>query len=156
MLQSVSQVGTSLADRREKAKEKIIEKEKKKKKEWGPFHYFVIIALVLIAVMWGVILFGGEKAPGKKIDFVKQERVFLFMVNSSIKRYAHYQGNKYPDKLTDLVPRYLPMKKEDLHHLNRLSYSKDPLTGYLLSFAKPKPGGMNIIISSSGIKYQPM
>jgi hypothetical protein len=76
------------------------------------------------------------------------------MVDSSIKRYAHYEGNKYPDKLTDLVPRYLRLSDEDIIQLNRFNYIKDPQTGYQLSLAKPKSGEMNIIISPKGIRYE--
>lgn len=150
MLHSVSEVGTSIVDKREKATEKKLAK----KREWGPFHYFVIVSSVLIAVMWGIIIFGGKKAPGSKIDFAKQERVFLFLVDSSIKRYAHYEGNKYPAQLPDLVPKYLPMREEDLHQLKRLSYQRDPQKGYRLSLAKPKQGTMNIIITPKGIEYE--
>jgi len=150
MLQTVSVVGTSLVDKRTKSDEKKIAK----KKAWGPFQYFVIVSSVLIAVMWGVILFGGQKSPGQKLDFANQERVFLFMVDSSIKRYAHYEGNKYPDKLADLVPKYLRLSDEDIPQLNRFTYLKDPNAGYQLSLAKPKAGEMNIIISPKGIKYE--
>jgi len=151
MLQAVSGAGTSLRSKREKASEKELEK----KKEWGPFKYFVVVSSVLIAVLWGVIIFGGpEKAPGNKIDFAKQERVFLFMVNSSIKRHYFYEGNKYPERLDDLIPKYMPMRKEDIPQLNRLSYEMNPKTGYRLSLANPEPGTMNIIISPEGIKYE--
>jgi len=152
MLQTVSVAGTSLSDQRAKASEKKL--TDKKKKKWGPFQYFVILSSVLIAVMWGVILFGGQKAPGQKIDFANQERVFLFMVDSGIKRYAHYEGNKYPDKLTDIVPKYLPLDDKDIIQLNRFHYIKDPNAGYQLSLANPKSGEMNIIISPKGIKYE--
>jgi len=151
MLQTVSVVGSSIADKRTKAGEK---KLTKKRDPWGPFQYFLIVSSVLIAVMWGVIIFGGQKAPGQKIDFANQERAFLFMVDSSIKRYAHYEGNKYPEKLTDLVPRYLRLSDEDIIQLNRFNYIKDPQTGYQLSLANPKQGEMNIIISPKGIRYE--
>lgn len=152
MLHSVSEVGTSLSDK----KEKVDKKKLLKKKPWGPFHYFVIVSSTLIAVMWIVIIFGGEKAPGKKINFAQQGRVFLFMVDSSIKRFAHYEGNRYPEDLADLVPKYLPINKEDIPELGRLIYKQDPKTGYSLSFANPKPGEMNIIITPKGIKYEPV
>lgn len=150
MLQTVSVVGTSLADKRTKAGEKKLAK----KKLWGPFQYFVLLSSVLIVVMWGVIIFGGQKAPGQKLDFDKQERAFLFMVDSSIKRYAHYEGNKYPDKLTDLVPKYLHLSDEDIIQLDRFDYTTDPQTGYELSLVNPKQGEMNIIMSPKGIRYE--
>jgi hypothetical protein len=150
MLQTVSTAGTSLIDQRARSDQK---KFAQKKKPWGPFQYFLILSSVLIAVMWGVIIFGGQKSPGQKIDFAGQERVFLFMVDSSIKRYAHYQGNRYPDKLTDLVPKYLRLSNQDMPQLNRFIYIKDPKTGYQLSLAKSKPGEMSIVLSPKGIKY---
>lgn len=150
MLHSVSEVGSSLVNKRDK----VGEKKTKKKKQWGPFQYFILVSAVLVAVMWGVILFGSEKTPGKKIDFAKQERVFLFMVDSSLKRYAHHMDNKYPEVLPELVPKYLPMQKEDIPELKRLSYIRDPQAGYLLSIAEPKPGAMNIIITPKGIRYE--
>ena len=150
MLQTVSVVGTSLVDKRDKATEKKLTK----KKEWGPFRYFVVISSVLIAVMWGVIIFGSQEAPGSSIDFGSNSRVFLFMVDSSIKRYIHFEGDKYPEKIEDIIPEYLSLANEDLVHLEMLSYKRDPVEGYLLSFANPKPGEMNIIISPNGIKYE--
>jgi hypothetical protein len=150
MLSSVSQVGTKIKDRREKA----VEDKLKEKKKWGPFRYFIVAASVLIVVMWGVIIFGGEKAPAGAADLTSNPRAFLFMVDSSIKRYAHYEGKKYPDQLADLVPKYLRMHKENLPQLNMLSYQKDPAEGYRLSLARTKPGEMLIILSPKGVEYK--
>lgn len=149
MLQTVSVVGNSLADKKAKLNEKVLEK---KKIELGPFHYFVIASCVVIAVMWAVILFGGKKAPGSKINYAKQERVFLFMIDNAIRRYYSYENERYPEKLTDLVPEYLPMADEDLHYLGALSYNKDKDAGYILYYTDSKPGRPNIILSFKGIK----
>jgi hypothetical protein len=150
MLFSVSEVGTSIKDKRERAAEKKI----KKKEKWGPFQYFVTLCCVLIVVMWGVILFGGQKAPARTADFAKNYRVLLFMVDGAIKNYAHYEGNKYPDQLFDLVPKYLSLGEDQLHHLQILSYQKDQKVGYSLSLADPEPGEMKITISPKGIQYE--
>lgn len=150
MLFSVSEVGTSIKDKRERA----VEKKIKKKEKWGPFQYFVTLCCVLIVVMWGVILFGSQKAPARTGDFAKNERVLLFMVDGAIKNYAHYEGNKYPDQLFDLVPKYLSLGEDQLHHLQILSYQKDPKVGYSLSLADPEPGEMKITISPKGIQYE--
>lgn len=150
MLFSVSEVGTSIKDKRERAAEKKI----KTKGKWGPFQYFVTLCCVLIVVMWVVILFGGQKAPAGKADFAKNERVLLFMVDAAIKRYAHYEGNQYPESLSNLVPKYLPLGADDLIHLERLSYHRDRDAGYQLSMSNPEPGDMKIIISPKGIQYE--
>jgi len=150
MFQTVTGVGSSIKEKREKVSEKKLEKKKK----WGPFHYFMIVSSSLIAVMWGVILFGGSKPPGRKVNFTQNPRVLLFMVDTAVKRYAFYEGNRYPEKLSDLIPEYLLFKKENLSHLQRLSYQRDREVGYRLSFANPKPEGMNIIIMAKGIKHE--
>jgi len=149
MLHSLTQVGTSIKDRKDKGEDR----REKAKKRWGPFGYFVIVSTVLIAVMWGVIIFGKKPAPPASTEVATNDRVLLFMVDGAIKRYAHYEGNKYPDNLAGLVPKYLTLKKEELIHLRKLSYKRDPKIGYQLSFASPTSGQMNVILSPKGIEY---
>ena len=149
MLHSVSEGGTSIKSKRDEVTEKVA----KKKKQWGPFQYFVIISSVLILVMWGVIIFGGQPAPKGTANFAKKGRVLLFMVDGAIKRYAHYEGNKYPEKLSNLVPKYLSLGKDQLFYLEKLSYQRDSMIGYRLSVANPKAGEMNVILTPKGIEY---
>jgi len=154
MLVSVSAVGTTIKGKREKIAE---QKEKtKEKKKRTPFHYFVMVSSVMILVMWGVILFGGQKAPAGAADLSSQPRVLLFMVDGALKRFAHYEGNQFPSQLTELIPKYLSLKKEDIALLDMVSYTRDPSLGYRLSLAKPKPGDMNIVISPKGVRYEPL
>ena len=145
MLHSVSEAGTSIRDKREK--------KRGAKRGWGPFRYFVVLSCVLILVMWGVIIFGGKKPPAKTAEFAKKGRVLLFMVDGAIKRYALYEGNRYPEKLADLIPGYLPLRDDEASHLERLSYQRDPRAGYRLSLARVKPGEMNIILTPTGVEY---
>jgi hypothetical protein len=152
MFQTVSGVGTSLKDKRQKSAAK--KQGKKDKNKWGPFHYFVVACSVLIVVMWGVIIFGGQKAPVGASNFASNMRAFLFMIDGSIKRYAHYEGGKYPDSLNSLVPKYLTLGDQDRPLLDKLSYQKNPRSGYRLTLANPKPGEMVIIISPQGIEHQ--
>jgi hypothetical protein len=146
----VSAVGTKIKDRREKA----VEGKLKEKKKWGPFRYFILVASVLIVVMWGVILFGGEKAPAGGTDYASNPRAFLFMVDSSIKRYLHFEKKGYPDQLTQLIPKYLPLRNEKAAQLAILSYQKDTAVGYRLSLARSKPGEMVIILTPKGVEYK--
>jgi hypothetical protein len=148
MIQSVSEVGTSIKEKRE-------QEEKKKKKRWGAFHYFVIVSSVLILVMWGYIIFGGQELPSSMatVDYAKQGRVLLFTVDGALKRYAHYEGNKYPEKLTDLIPKYISLRGEQIVHLQQLAYERNSDGGYRLSLAKPEPGEMKVILTPKGIEY---
>jgi len=148
MIQSVSEVGTSIKEKRE-------QEEKKKKKRWGPFHYFVIVSSVLILVMWGYIIFGGQELPTSiaTADYGKQGRVLLFMVDGALKRYAHYEGNRYPEKLTDLVPKYVSLRGGQIVHLQQLAYERASDVGYRLSLVKPDPGEMNVVLTPKGIEY---
>ena len=150
MLQSVSQMGSSLAHKKDKASG-----DKGKGKKWGPFRYFMTVSSVLIAVMWVVIIFGGEPPPQRTGDFAKKGRVFLFMVDGALKRYAHYEDKRYPEQLVDLVPKYLALKDSEVIYLKRLSYEKGAKTGYRLSLANPGEGEMNPVLSPRGIEYRP-
>ena len=152
MLHSVSAVGTGLTEKHEKS----AEKKAKKKKTWGPFQYFLMVSSTLILVMWGVIIFGGQAAPktsGVVLERGKADRVLLFLVDGALERYAHYEGNRYPATLKDLVPKYLQMRKDQVHILERLSYTKDPRTGYELSVADAGAGDMDLILTPKGVKY---
>jgi hypothetical protein len=148
MIQSVSQVGTTMGERRERAAVKRTRKNK-----WGPFHYFLVVSAVLVLVMTGIIIFGGQASPQKMAGFAKKGRVFLFMVHGALKRYDHYEGQPYPDDLSALVPRYLPMKPSELPLLKRLHYQRDPEVGYRLSLAETTQGEMNVILTPRGVIY---
>ena len=151
MFQTVSGVGSSLQDKREKAAEKKLEDKKK----WGPFQYFLVASSALVVVMWGVILLGGQKTPASRGDLSKNTRVLLFMVDSAVKRYAHFEGDQYPQELSELIPKYLQLSKEELHLLQRLSYEIDPAEGYRLEPRSTKPGEMRVVLTSHGISYTP-
>ena len=150
MISSVSAVGTSIKDRREKAADEKV----KAKKKFGPFQIFLVVSGTLLMAMWGFILFGGEEAPTGTVDFSKNKRVLLFLVDSALKRHAHYEGDKYPEKLRDLVPKYLALAENQVPQLIGLSYQSDPDFGYRLSLSNPDPGEMIIIITSKGIQHQ--
>jgi hypothetical protein len=149
MLHSIAEAGTTLKQRKEKEEER----KEKAKKHWGPFHYFMIISCVLIAVMWGVIIFGKQPGPPASAALSSKPRVLLFMVDGAIKRYALYKDNTYPTALAELLPDYLSLRKEETGLLKRLSYQRDPKLGYRLSLSKPDPGEMNLILTPKGIVY---
>jgi hypothetical protein len=154
MLQTVTSVGSNIRERKEVA----LEKEARKRKKWGAFHYFLVVCTVLLLSMWGVILFGGKPAPERTaamLDKNKAGRVLLFLVNGSIKRFAHYEGNRYPERLEDLVPKYLHVKKNQRSFLGAFRYARDPdpKIGYRLSLAHVKTGEMNITLTAGGVKY---
>lgn len=148
MVRQISEGGSKLSEKRSRAQ------GKKRAKKWGAFQYFLVVSSVLIIVMWGVILFGGQPAPASKVSLSKGGRVLLFMVDGAIKRYAHYEGNKYPDSLLDLIPKYLAFKETERTYLNQLLYKKDPVKGYKLSLRHYKKGEMNLVLTAMGIEYR--
>jgi len=151
MVQSVSEVGTSLKDKRARS----AKKKEKAKKKWGPFQYFLVVSGILILSMWGFVLFGGQEVPTSRMDFGNQPRILMFMVDGAIKRFADDEKLKYPEKLIDLIPKYLNMAKVDLAHLETLLYVRSNEAGYRLSLKTLKPGHMNIVITPQGIQYEP-
>ena len=152
MVRSVSEVGYGLLDKQEK----VALKEAKQRKQWGPFQYFTVVASVMILVMWGVIIFGGQSPPALTASVLekgKAGRVLLFMVDGALKRYAYHEGNKYPVHLLELVPKYLKIKKEQVHCLDKLSYKKDTEAHYRLSLADSGKSEMKIILTPKGLEY---
>jgi hypothetical protein len=114
------------------------ESAEKAKADRHPFRYFVIFSSVLILAMWGYIIFGGQELPPTTIpvDYGKQPRVLLAAVDGALKRYAHYEG-EYPELLTDLIPKYLSLRGEQILHLKQLGYRRDSKGGYRLYLEPP-------------------
>jgi len=152
MMTSISAVGATIRDKKERA----ADGRAKVKKKLTVFHYFIILTSTLILVMWAFILFGGQEFPDFEgnVNLAGNTRILLFMVDGGIKNYAHANGSIYPERLPDLVPDYLSIGSDQLRHLALLSYEKDSKIGYRLFLADPKPGEMRIIISAHGIQYQ--
>ena len=152
MITSVSAVGASIRDKKERA----TDGRAKEKKKLTAFHYFVIITSALILAMWGFILLGGEEFPESEgnVDFARNTRVLLFMVDGIIKDYAHTKGNGYPDTLHELPQDYLStdLKKFLDSHPDLLSYKRDPETGYKLVLKESED--MHIVISADRIQYE--
>lgn len=127
----------------------------RQKTKWGPYRFFLIGSSILILMMCAVVLFGGKTAPQSTAEIARNGRVFLFMVDGALKRYAHYEGNRYPERLPDLVSQYLGFKDSELFHLEKLYYEKDPYAGYRLSLMNPGMNEMKILLSAQGIDYLP-
>jgi hypothetical protein len=122
-----------------------------RKKEWGMFHLYLLISAALIIAVWGVIIRGGEPPPVRTAHVVERPTVLLFFVDTAIRRYAHHEERGYPEQLSDLHPKYVPLRKEELSCLEVLSYSTDPSGGYRLALLDRSAGGVIIMLSPDGI-----
>jgi hypothetical protein len=69
--------------------------DQKRGNNWGLFHLFVLISAALIIALWGVIIRGGEPPPPKTAYVVERPVVLLFLVDTAVKRYAHYESGRY-------------------------------------------------------------
>ena len=152
MLQSISEVDSKLKEKQQNGTEKT----EKQKKKWGSYHTFLTASSVLIIMICGFILFGGQSPPKRTAEFTKNDRVFLFMVDGAVKRYAHYEGNEYPERLSDLVSPYLALKDAELFHLEKFSYERDPTAGYKLCLVKQDNSEMKLLLSAKGIAHLPL
>ena len=123
------------------------------KKHWGAFHISLLISATLIIAMWGLIIRGGEPPPPKTAPVVERPTVLLFLIDTAIRRYAHYEELGYPERLSDLHPKYVPLRQDELSSLERFSYSPDPAEGYRLGLIDRSTGSVSIILSPQGIVY---
>jgi hypothetical protein len=117
----------------------------------GLFHLYVLVTAALIIALWGVIIRGGEPPPPRTAYVVERPIVLLFLVDTAVKRYAHYERGRYPEQLPELLPRYLPIPKEEFSCLDTLSYSTDPSGGYRLTLTDRSTGDVIIMLSPQGI-----
>jgi len=60
------------------------EQEENRKKDWGPFHLYLLISAALIIAMWGLIIRGGEPPPPRTAHFVERPTLLLFLVDGAI------------------------------------------------------------------------
>jgi len=103
--------------------------------------------------MWGLIIRGGEPPPLRTAPVVERPTVLLFLIDTAITRYAHYEKRGYPERLSDLHPKYVPLRQDELSCLERFSYSPDPAEGYRLGLIDRSTGNVSIILSPQGIVY---
>jgi len=123
------------------------------KKHWGAFRISLVISATLIIAMWGLIIRGGEPPPLRTAPVVERPTVLLFLIDTAITRYAHYEKRGYPERLSDLHPKYVPLRQDELSCLERFSYSPDPAEGYRLGLIDRSTGNVSIILSPQGIVY---
>ena len=126
-------------------------RDKKKEKGWGLFHLSVLICSALIVALWGVIIRGGEPPPPRTAYVVERPTVLVFLVDTALKRYAHYESGRYPDQLPELLPRYVRLRDEEFPYLKTLSYSTDPTGEYRLALLDRGTGDAIITLSPQGI-----
>jgi hypothetical protein len=131
--------------------ERVEGQDEKKEKSWGLFHLYVLICSALIVALWGVIIRGGEPPPPRMASVVERPTVLLFLVDTALKRYAHYGRGRYPEQLSELLPRHVRLGNEELSYLETLSYSKDPTGGYRLALIDRNTGDASIILSPQGM-----
>jgi hypothetical protein len=123
------------------------------KKYWGAFHISLLISATLTIAMWGLIIRGGEPPPPRTAPVVERPTVLLFLIDTAIRRYAHYEERRYPERLSHLHPKYLPLRQEELSSLERFSYSAGPAEGYRLGLIDRSTGNVTIVLSPQGIVY---
>ena len=123
------------------------------KKHWGTFHIYLLISATLIIAMWGLIIRGGEPPPPRTAPVVERPTVLLFLIDTALRRYAHYEERGYPEQLSDLHPKYIPLRQKELASLERFSYSADPAEGYRLGLIDHSTGNVTIILAPQGIVY---
>ena len=116
--------------------------DQERENNWGLFHFSLLICSALILALWGVIIRGGEPPPPRTAYVVERPTVLLFLVDTALKGYAHYERGKYPEELSEILPRYVRLRNKELPCLEMLSYGTDPSGGYRLraqSFARSVP-----------------
>jgi len=130
---------------------RLEELKKSWQEDWGPFHLTLLISAAVIIALLGVIIRGGEPPPPRTIRVIERPTLILFLVDGALRRCTHYEGTGYPERLSDLPVKYMPIKKEDFLSLEMLSYSTDATEGYRLSLTDRDTGDVIMVLSPQGI-----
>ncbi len=120
-------------ERQTKQEEKRITAAKKRKKPHaGMIAVLIAAAIVLLA---NVYMYIGPGAPVlDEFDPGKHPVLAADLINDGIEDYAEDHGGQFPEKLTDLLEKYLPYEKITPAVLDIFSYTRFSPTSYELRF----------------------
>ena len=124
-------------------------------KKWRPTYIesVLTIGLVLVLVLVGLRFFWDrtELRPPITLD-VNNPVELLAEFQAILARYSVANGNRYPDSLHELLPRYLNDAAENIRVLRYLEYNLNERQGYLLRFKPGSPiSGENLIATAQDI-----
>lgn len=115
---------------------------------------FVSVSLLLIFVMIGINVYWRYDLPGVIPGVETRDGSLLFLTDSALRRYALYENNRYPDTLTQLVPRFLPLGPPEARLLAAMNYERDAVSGYLLSLIGAHEAVPELTMTCEGIKLR--
>lgn len=124
-------------------------------KKWHPTYIesVVLIGLVLLLGLVGLRFYWDRTELKSAITLDVTDPVELLAEFQAI--LAHYSvanGNRYPDSLLELMPRYLTDAAENRRVLRHFDYNLNKREGYLLRIKLRSPiSGENLIATAQGI-----
>jgi hypothetical protein len=124
-------------------------------KKWRPTYIesVLMIGLLLVLVLVGLRFYWDrtELRPAITLD-VNNPVELLAEFQAILARYSVANGNRYPDSLHELLPRYLNDAAENIRVLRYLEYNLNERQGYLLRFKPGSPiSGENLIATAEDI-----
>jgi hypothetical protein len=124
-------------------------------KKWRPTYIesVLMIGLLLALVLVGLRFYWDrtELRPAITLD-VNNPVELLAEFQAILARYSVANGNRYPDSLHELLPRYLNDAAENIRVLRYLEYNLNERQGYLLRLKPGSPiSGENLIATAQDI-----
>lgn len=124
-------------------------------KKWRPTYIELVltIGLLLVLALVGLKFYWDRTELRSAITLDVTDPVELLAeFQQLLARYAVANGNRYPDTLHELLPRYLNDAAENLRVLRYLEYNLNERQGYLLRFKPESPvSGDNLIATAEDI-----
>ncbi len=148
---SINDVKSETAMREQEEKDRRVGLHKK----WRPTYIQSVLAigLVLVLGLVGLRFYWDRTELKSAITLDVTDPVELLAEFQAI--LAHYSvanGNRYPDSLLELMPRYLTDAAENRRVLRHFDYNLNQREGYLLRIKLRSPiSGENLIATAQGI-----
>jgi hypothetical protein len=124
-------------------------------KKWHPTYIVSVltIGLVLVLVLVGLRFYWDRTELRSAITLdVNNPVELLAEFQAILARYSVANGNRYPDSLHELLPRYLNDAAENIRVLRYLEYNLNERQGYLLRLKPGSPiSGENLIATAQDI-----
>lgn len=124
-------------------------------KKWRPTYIELVltIGLVLVLILVGLRFYWDQTELRSAITVDVTDPVELLAeFQELLARYAVANGNRYPDSLHELLPRYLNDAAANLRVLRYLDYNLNEREGYLLRLRPGSPvSGENLIATAEDI-----
>ena len=125
-------------------------------KKWRPNYIQVVLMIgaLLAMALIGLRIYWSHPVPHRKAILNPANPMRLFAnLQTALEHYAITNGGSYPDKLFELLPKYIDNVAKNRRVLRQLHYELDLREGYVLKIKDKAPlPGKELVVTAKGVR----